>query len=260
MSARNDLGRTFNTVCAEYDKWRPAYVPQVYEDIFAVKKMSPCSSVLEIGIGTGQATLPFLELGCSLTAVEPGDHLAAYTKQKFRTFKNLNIINMAFQDFECPADSFDLIYSASAFHWIPEETGYRKVYELLKEGGVFARFANHPYKDPERADLFAAIQDTYAAYMPGSVPSKEYREEDAKARAGICRQYGLTDLGYRLYHRTRTFTAGEYVSLLGTYSDHIVLAEQKRRKFFAEIKEVIEAFGGKITLCDTIDLQLAAKR
>ena len=35
----------------------------------------------------------------------------------------------------------DLVYSASAFHWIPEEIGYSKVYEMLKPGGAFARFA-----------------------------------------------------------------------------------------------------------------------
>lgn len=34
------------------------------------------------------------------------------------------------------SNAYDLIYSASAFHWIPEEIGYTKVYKALKPGGV----------------------------------------------------------------------------------------------------------------------------
>lgn len=55
---------TFNQVAEMYDKWRPAYVPELYEDIFAYKSIDKASHVLEIGIGTGQATLPFLNTGC----------------------------------------------------------------------------------------------------------------------------------------------------------------------------------------------------
>jgi hypothetical protein len=62
-----------------------------------------------------------------------------------------------------------------------------------------------------------------------------------------------------LFTRTRTFNSKEYVSLLGTYSDHIAIEEQKRLKFFAEIQKVIDDFGNKITIYDTIDLQLSRK-
>ncbi len=66
-------------------------------------------------------------------------------------------------------------------------------------------------------------------------------------------------MNYKLYHRTRTFTAKEYISLLGTYSDHIAIEEETRLKFFAEIQKAIEYLGNAFTLYDTIDLQLARK-
>lgn len=259
MPVIKGLETTFNTVFAEYDKWRPTYVSELYEDIFAAKEINSSSNVLEIGIGTGQATLPILDKGCSLTAIELGDKLAEYAKQKFSDYKNFNVINIAFQDFECPPHSFDFIFSASAFHWIPEETGYTKVHKLLKDGGIFARFANHPYKDKEREELHEAMQKIYAIYMPSSSIGEEYSVENAKNRAEISKKYGFVDLDYKLYHRTRTFTAKEYISLLGTYSDHIAIEEQKRLQFFDEIQKVIEKWGGKITLYDTIDLQIARK-
>lgn len=153
----------------------------------------------------------------------------------------------------------DLIYSASAFHWIPEETGYKKVYDMLKSGGAFARFANHPYKDKGREELHEAIQKIYAVYMPDAPGPREYSANDAEERAGIARKYGFVDISAHLYHRTRSFDAKGYVSLLGTYSDHIAIEENTRKKFFSEIEKTINALGGQITIYDTIDLQLARK-
>ena len=62
-----------------------------------------------------------------------------------------------------------------------------------------------------------------------------------------------------LYHRTRIFSANEYSTLLGTYSDHIAIEESIRKKFFSKIEDAINSHGGSITLYDTIDLQLARK-
>jgi ubiquinone/menaquinone biosynthesis C-methylase UbiE len=185
--------------------------------------------------------------------------LAEYSKEKFKKYEKLNLKNLSFQDFEYPSNSFDLIYSASAFHWIPEEIGYTKVFNMLKSGGIFARFANHPYKDKERNEIHAAFEKIYAKYMPNALISDEYSEENAKNRANIACKYGFTDISYKLYHRTRTFTANEYTMLLGTYSDHIAIEEMTRKKFFDEIRQAIYDNGGIITLYDTIDLQLARK-
>ena len=88
---------------------------------------------------------------------------------------------------------------------------------------------------------------------------KEYGEEQAKERALIAEKYGFTDIQYALFRRTRDFTAKEYIALLGTYSDHIAVEESIRVRFFAEIEEAINDFGGTVTIYDTIDLQLARK-
>ena len=64
-----DLRKTFNTDEYNYDKSRPAYPKNLFNDIFEYINLSENSNVLEIGIGTGQATLPFLNKGCNVTAV-----------------------------------------------------------------------------------------------------------------------------------------------------------------------------------------------
>lgn len=259
MPVIQGLGWTFDTVASTYEKLRPGYVDALYQDIFAYRPLDASSHAVEVGIGGGQATKPILDTGCAVTAVEPGANFCALCREKFAAYPNFAAVNVKFEDADLPPESCDLVYSASAFHWVPEEIGYRKAFDVLKPGGAFARFANHPFKDKSRPGMHEALQEVYAVYMPGSLVPTEYSEEQAANRAAIAAKYGFTDIQHRLYRRTRDFTTAEYVQLLGTYSDHIAIEEKTRGRFFREIEAAINRLGGVITVFDTIDLQLARK-
>ncbi len=193
MPVIKGLEWTFNTEAEKYEKMRPGYVSELYEDIFNYVTIDKLSNVVEVGIGGGQATPPILRTGCKLTAVEYGANLAELCRQKFKEFSNFSATTAKFEDFEYENNSCDLIYSASAFHWIPEEIGYKKVFGMLKSGGAFARFANHPYKDKGREEIHKAMQKIYAVYMPNSLEPNEYSEAAAKKRAEIAYKYGFID-------------------------------------------------------------------
>jgi len=264
MPVIQGLGWTFDTVAEDYAKLRPGYVDALYKDIFAYCPLDASSCAVEVGIGGGQATRPILETGCAVTAVEPGEQFCVLCREKFATYSGFSVATGKFEDAAFPPESCDLVYSASAFHWVPEEIGYRKVFDMLKSGGAFARFANHPWRDKGNPGLAAALDEVYAKYYHTyyrSVPKleDEYTEAQALRRAEIAAKYGFTDIRYLLYRRTRDFTAAEYVQLLGTYSDHIALPEDVRLPFFRAVEEAINAHGGVITIYDTIDLQLARK-
>jgi phosphoribulokinase len=72
-------------------------------------------------------------------------------------------------------------------------------------------------------------------------------------------KYGFVGLECRQYYKKREYNADDYVSLIGTHSDHLTLQEPYRSKFFEGIKEVIVNAGNKITLYDKIVLYLAKK-
>ena len=201
----------FNEVAAEYDRWRPGYVPELYQDLFDYARVGPGSRALEVGIGTGLATEPVLKTGCQLTAVEIGDKLARYAAGKFRAHPNFEVVNAAFEDSPGPDGAFDLIYSASAFHWIPEEIGYPKVLRLLKPGGAFARFGNHAGEDKGNEALHRAVQRVYDKYLPGVPEPPQHGEAESAAMAETLRAYGFVDVAFKLYHRVRTFDAEGYI-------------------------------------------------
>ncbi len=264
MPVLKGLEWTFDTVASTYERLRPGYAEALYRAIFDYIPIGKCSKVVEIGIGGGQATPPILQTGCELTAVEYGENFSALCREKFRDYPGFSALTGKFEDVELENGAFDLIYSASAFHWIPEEIGYPKVHALLKNGGAFARFANHPYRDKGNPALADALDGLYHEYYDRyynreTQPPREYTEEQAANRAQIAAKYGFTDIRHALFRRTRTFTAAEYITLLGTYSDHIAMAEPIRTEFFAKIEEAINTHGGTITIYDTMDLQLARK-
>lgn len=259
------LEGTFNTVASAYEKLRPGYVMELYKAIFDYIPINKSCNVIEVGIGSGQATLPILQTGCKLTAVEYGENFSVLCREKFKSYPNFSVITSKFEDASFKDDSCNLVYSASAFHWVPEEIGYPKVFSMLKSGGAFARFANHPFRDKGNPALTEEIERVYGMYYYKFYSDQkhempiEYSEADAAERAQIAEKYGFTDIRYYVFKRTRTFSAKGYSTLLGTYSDHIAIEETIRKKLFDGVEEAINNNGGSITIYDTIDLQLARK-
>ena len=255
---------TFDTVASTYEKFRPGYPDELYRMIFDYSALNESSCAVEVGIGGGQATLPILKTGCNVTAVEYGEKFSKLCREKFKEYCNFSVITDKFENIDFSDDTYDLVYSASAFHWIPEDIGYTKVFAMLKSGGVFVRFANHPYRDKGNLPLSEEMDRIYAEYYYKFYNKKQevsavYSEEQALQRARIAEKYGFVDIKYALFHRTRTFSADEYSTLLGTYSDHIAIEESIREELFAKIENAINNHGGSITVYDTIDLQLARK-
>ena len=122
-----------------YDKFRPTYGTKIFEDILSYGRIKKSSKILEIGCGTGNATLPMIRTGAEVTAVEIGDNLSKYTAQKFSQYSNFHVIHSAFEDFQAHA-KYDLIFAATAFHWIKPDRSYSKCKELLTAGGVSLYF------------------------------------------------------------------------------------------------------------------------
>ncbi|SDL61732.1 class I SAM-dependent methyltransferase [Paenibacillus jilunlii] len=254
-----DKRLTFNEDVENYDKWRPTYCEELFKDIIAYSHLEQGGKAIEIGIGTGQATRPFLETDCEVAAIELGKDLTEYSKLKFREYKNFTIYNTSFEEFACPDSSIDFIYSATAFHWIPEETGYRKASKLLKNDGTLALFWNRPFVSRENDELHQIIQGIYQKYRPSNTKLIENDTERYNNTSKTIQNYGFRDVVFKLYHLTRQFSSTDYVALLNTYSDHRSLPSPAKERFEDEIREAIIKFGDVLMVYDTIDLYLARK-
>ncbi|MBX4262796.1 class I SAM-dependent methyltransferase (plasmid) [Clostridium estertheticum] len=250
---------TFNEDVMNYDKWRPTYCKELFNDIIQYSKLDRNKKAVEVGVGTGQASLPFLMTGCDVTAIELGNNLAEYSKEKFKEYKNFSVYNTSFEDFECNDNSIDILYSATAFHWIPEDIGYPKALKVLKNDGTLALFWNRPFVKREDDLLHQKIQNIYQKYRPSNAKFIENDTARYNKISKTIQSYGFRDLELKLYHQTRIFNSTDYISLLNTYSDHISMAVSTKLLFESEIENAVLESGNVLTVYDTIDLYLARK-
>ena len=254
-----DKRLTFNEDATNYEKWRPTYCKELFNDIIQYSELTKYKKAIEVGIGTGQATTPFLMTRCDVTAVELGKDLAEYSKEKFKEYENFSVCNTSFEDFKCDSKSVDIIYSATAFHWISEDIGYTKALRLLKDNGTIALFWNKPFVSREDDLLHQKIQNIYQKYRHSDINIVEHDNKRYKKISETIQGYGFRNLEMKLYHQTRKFSAEDYICLLNTYSDHRSMPANTKQLFENEIKNAIIENGNLLNVYDTIDLYLARK-
>jgi SAM-dependent methyltransferase len=247
MTFDRSLKTTFNEVAQLYDEARPGYPDQLIEDVLALSEISPEGSILEIGCGPGKATLPFARRGYGMLCLELGADLAALARRNCRQYPQVKIRNIAFEDWELQEESFDLVISAQAFHWIPPEIGYPKIAKALKRTGSVALFWNH-YPCPD-TEFYRALEELYQAHAPQLAQrARRLSSEELISK----REAELNATGFfepamvKRYPWSAQYDADQYLKLLNTHSDFRNLAEATRQKLFAEIGELIKRFGGVV--------------
>ena len=250
-----DFRKVFNDKVTpkDFDKFRFRYCDALFADVISYSQLDATKAALEIGPGTGQATMPILKSGCSYLAIELGENFTEVMKEKFSTYRNFSIVNADFETYPFDKDTFNLVYSAATIQWIPEEIAFPKVYEILKSNGTLAMFmTNTDYKASNEA-LYAKIREVYSQFFKPEIPyTKSFNYNNAL-------DYGFVDFERREYPQIVEFTADEYVSFISINAPHLTLVEPDRSKFFQGIRDAILSFGDKITLCNSIVLYLTRK-
>ena len=250
-----DLRHTFDEDAACYPRHRPGYVPDLFSAIFASCN-GPGRRALEIGIGTGQATEPFLAAGWQVDAIELGANLAAYAAARFASWPSFRITQGDFCKLDIAMNTYDLLYAATAFHWLDQDTGLTRAYQVLKPGGTIALFWNHPDPNQPGDPSNAANQQVYEKYRPHD---KKPGPLDLEKIPASLRAHGFSGIQTQLYRRVRTLSAADYIGLLNTYSDHRALPEDLKMAFEQEMLHALQALSGSIRIHDTQDLYLASK-
>ncbi|MGH9058788.1 MAG: class I SAM-dependent methyltransferase [Acidimicrobiales bacterium] len=74
---------------------------------------------------------------------------------------NVTVVVGAFEDVDLPGESFDLVFSATAWHWIDPRVGYPKAVSLLAFGGALVLATN--------AHVAGGTQSEIAGQMAGRV-------------------------------------------------------------------------------------------
>src|SRR5215210_5603855 len=107
----------------------------LFDDIASLSGIQPGGRILEIGCGTGQATVPFARRGYRILCVELGENMAAVARRNLEGNPQAEVRTGAFEDWPLQDEAFDVAISATAFHWLNPATAYPKVAGALRDGG-----------------------------------------------------------------------------------------------------------------------------
>jgi SAM-dependent methyltransferase len=193
--------------------------------------------VLDVGAGTGIASRQLLDKGADVLAVEPDPRMAEIAKAK-----GIPVEMGTFENWDPANRNFDLVVFGQSFHWVNPAIALPKIHALLSTGGQLALMWNRLFPtDPTHGD-FAEI---YRDYMdPGSPlidgSSRGLVETDGNTDRLIT---SITAAGFtveeRRYPRNDHYSAEQWLDLVFTYSNHLILAADKAAELRVRLAERI---------------------
>jgi hypothetical protein len=253
----------FGEAAELYDRARAGYSDQLVDNVLAFTRAEgPTVRAVEVGAGTGKATVAFASRNVEVVALEPDQAMAAVATRNCRRFPAVRIEITSFEDWPLPDQDFDLVFSAQAWHWVRPEVRYPKALEVMGQRGALALFwhrtrwaAHDPIRD-ELEVLYRRLAPELYARHPG-FPGLTPRVSDSLMVNEVEQTGRFKDIEVRFDPWPATFTADAFIDLLMTQSDHRVLADGQRAPIFDGVRGLISDNGGRISVPHETFLLLA---
>lgn len=229
----------FGRDARRYDEFRPEYPA---EAISHLKSLVDATTAIEVGAGTGKATVDIARPGLHLTCLEPSEEMASVLRS--RDLPGVEVVISTLEDWEGEADSADLMYAAQAWHWVERSVAYGKARSVLRPRGALALMWNIPH------DRYADFEDVYARHAPGLLAERDERitRRDSHRWDDDMRDAGFNDVDVFTHHWSKEMTPSEYTSLHATYSDHMMLPPDVRAALLDDLQQAAVDRGGPVTV------------
>ena len=239
------LRTRFNEDALLYHRARPTYPPAVFDAIFdrLPHPAQAAPRVLEIGCGTGQATRPLAERGCEVLAVDLGADMTEVARSNLAAFANVEVIHADIEQWDPSETNFDLVVSATAFHWLDPVSRFARVARLLRPGGVLALI--HTIHIEGRSEtFFADAQRCYERWDPATPPGRHrprFQDLPVTSEYGIEQANEFDQATVQRFAVDFRYTAEQYLDLLRTFSNHRALPAASLEGLLACLRQRIDA-------------------
>ena len=266
MPERSDLDNRvgFDQAVDRYERARHGYPPALFDDLFAT--LPAGADVCEVGPGTGQATGDLLDRGALVTAVELGAAMARRLVARLGDRHGLvEVITAPFEHAGLAADTFDAVFSATAYHWIPTWAQTSEPARILHHGGVLAIVDTIQVDSPDADGFWERVQpifDRHGAGRRNDDPAVGPPDEATPAMLAILRDSDqFADIQLRRYRWDQHYSTAEYGDLHRTYSGWLAMPEAAGEALLADVCAFIDAdYDGHIVRPLVITLLTAHRR
>lgn len=240
-----EQAKSFDRIAELYGQVRRGYPAALFDDLAKLAGLGPDCRVLEVGCGTGQATVDLAARAHSVLALDPGGQLIAQARAQTTDIANIEYGVSRFEDFRPDEAGFDLLASAQAWHWVDPVVGFQKAGEALRPGGAFAMFGHVPMPLPEPYN--SAFRNIFDQYWPGvwGAPPAQAAYLPSGPFADMITASGLFGpVTHRAYAWTWTMDPDLLGRYLRTDSSYHALAEDQRFALFDAMSHAVAKLGG----------------
>jgi SAM-dependent methyltransferase len=242
-----DRRRTvFGEVADAYEAGRPAYPERLVDDVLAFAALDGAPA-LEVGAGTGKATVAFAERGVAVTCLEPDERMAALLARKVEAHRRVSVVISSLEQYDGLDQRFGLLYAAQSWHWVDPEKSWDLACQALRPGGALALFWNNILV-PE-GELNAALLGVYErhdspALAEGTLQRPPAPALESTASKNLSADERFTDVSFPTYPWSHTFTTDSYLHYLDSISAYRILPADRRAAVFADLRQVLDEHGG----------------
>ncbi len=259
MQIDREQKTTFGRISELYEKTRPSYPQALIDDIITFSSISQNGKILDVGCGSGQATLPFAQHGFNVLGIDISQDLVGIARNKCTKYVKVDFQIAPFEEVKLPESSVDTIVCGMAWHWIAPEIRYKKAIKLLKQGGTLALFWYH--QDKTKSTLVSEIREVFGKH--GHAESGPTGTRVHLLVKEICEELKqnteFTPIELREYAEELKYTKEQYLNLISSYGWFQTLTEEKQHALTKELEQPLKKYEEPLIIPYKYTLVLAKK-
>lgn len=219
----------FGLAADAYDRYRRRYPRSLITALVDGRRVR----ALDVGAGTGIASVQLMEASAEVLAVEPDSRMARVAAEY-----GIPVEQSKFEDWDPAGRSFDLVVFAQSFHWVQPENALEKLALILRPHGRLALLSN-------RITPISPTQLELDQAHPGYLKSIKRPAIDAvhdEELMAMIRDHGFTIERQHVSERLH-YPTDAWLRMVFTYSKILTLDQQTRFELRSRLAQRIGAAG-----------------
>ena len=148
---------------------RPEYSHTAIDAFLSIAQIKEGGNVCDIGAGVAHLTIPLLNRGLIVTAIEPNDSMRKNGVNRTVKYNNVKWVEAVCENSLQEDESFDLVTFGSSFNVCDRNKALNESFRILKPGGWFVCLWNHrDLSDPLQSNIEKIIKENIPGYSYGS--------------------------------------------------------------------------------------------
>jgi ubiquinone/menaquinone biosynthesis C-methylase UbiE len=178
----------YDVLASQYARHRQIH-PGVFRDLYETNALTPDSTILEVGCGTGNYIIAIYKAtGCRCWGIDTSDEMIAGARGKF---SEVIFQPGSAEKLDFPDATFDFIFSVDVIHHLGKHRCYfQEAYRTLKPGGVFCTVTE--------SDGLLRTRVPLTSYFPETLESELKRYPRISRLKALMRAVGFGEMSERV--------------------------------------------------------------